>query len=94
MVLVVKNPPGMQEMQTDTGLIPELGRFPGGGHGNSLWYSCLENPHGQRSLADYSPQGCKEPDMTERLSTAQHMTLYEESRCTGLHLLFPRHRDA
>ena len=55
MVLVVKNPPGMQEMQTDTGLIPELGRFPGGGHGNSLWYSCLENPHGQSSLVGYSP---------------------------------------
>ena len=26
-------------------------------------------PHGQRSLADCSPQGCKESDMTERLST-------------------------
>ena len=36
MVLVVKNPPGMQEMQTDTGSIPGLGRLPGGGHGNSL----------------------------------------------------------
>ena len=26
------------------GLIPGLGRSPGGGHGNPLWYSCLENP--------------------------------------------------
>ena len=26
------------------GLIPGLGRFPGGGHGNPLQYSCLENP--------------------------------------------------
>ena len=32
---------------------------------------CLENPHGQRSLADYSPWGCKQSDTTERLSTAQ-----------------------
>ena len=32
----------------DLGLIPGLGRSPGGGHGNSLQYSCLENPHGQR----------------------------------------------
>ena len=48
--------------------IPGLGRSPGGGHGNPLQYSCLENPHGQRSLAGYSPQGCKELDMTERLS--------------------------
>ena len=28
----------------DTGLIPRLGRSPGGGHGSSLQYSCLENP--------------------------------------------------
>ena len=28
----------------DTGLIPELGRSPGEGHGNPLQYSCLENP--------------------------------------------------
>ena len=31
-------------------------------------YSCLENPHGQRSLAGYSPWGHKELDTTERLS--------------------------
>ena len=30
----------------DLGLIPGLGRTPGGGHGNLLQYSCLENPHG------------------------------------------------
>ena len=30
--------------------IPGLGRSPGGGHGNLLQYTCLENPHGQRSL--------------------------------------------
>ena len=35
----------------DLALILGLGRCPGGGHGNSLQYSCLENPHGQRSLA-------------------------------------------
>ena len=42
------------------------------GHGNPLQYSCLENPHGQRSPVGYSPWGHKESDMTERLSTAQH----------------------
>ena len=52
----------------DSCLIPGLGRFPGGGHGNPLQYSCLENPHGQRSLAGYSPWGCKESDMTEQLT--------------------------
>ena len=49
----------------------------GGGHRNSLQYSCLEkNPHGQRCLAGYSPWGHKELDMTEWLSTA-HLEIYE-----------------
>ena len=37
----------------------ELGRSLGGGHGNLLRYSCLENPMGQRSLVGYRPQGRK-----------------------------------
>ena len=49
----------------DLGSVLGLGRYPGGGHGNPLQYSCLENPHGQRSLEGYSPWGCKELDMTE-----------------------------
>ena len=60
---------------SDLGLIPGLGRAPGGGHGNPLQYTCLENPHGQRSLAGYSPWGRKELDTTEQLSTAQHIKL-------------------
>ena len=56
----------------DLGSVPRFGRFPGGGHGNPLQYSCLENPHGRRSLVGYSPCCHKESDMTEQLSTAQH----------------------
>ena len=48
----------------DLGSIPGLGRSPGGGHGNPLKYSCLENRHGQRSLAGYSPWDRKQSDMT------------------------------
>ena len=55
------------------GLIPGLGRAPGGGHGNPLQYSCLENPQGQRSLVGYSPWVHKKSDMTEQLSTAQQI---------------------
>ena len=55
----------------DLDSIPGLRKSPGGGHGSSLQYSGLENPHGQRSLAGYSPWGCKESDTTEPLSTAQ-----------------------
>ena len=58
----------------DLSSIPGSGRSPGGGHGNPLQCSCLENPHGQRNLVGYSPRSCKESDMTECLSTAQRMT--------------------
>ena len=50
----------------DLGLIPGVERSPGGGHGNPLEYSCLENPYGQRGLG-CSPWGRKESDMTERV---------------------------
>ena len=43
----------------DVGSIPGLGRSSGRGHGNPLQYSCLENPHRQKSLAGYSPWGCR-----------------------------------
>ena len=58
----------------DLGSIPGLGRSPGGGHGNTLQYSCLENPHRQRSLVGYSPWAHKELDMTERASTAHSIS--------------------
>ena len=57
---MVKNLPAMRETWVQ---FPGLGRSPGGGHGNPLQYSCLENPHGQRNLAGYSPWGRKELDM-------------------------------
>ena len=40
----------------DAGSITGSGRSPGGGHSNPLQYSCLENPHGQRSLVGCSPK--------------------------------------
>ena len=60
-MLVVKNTPANEVDVRDGGLIPGLGRSPGGGHGNPLQYSYLENPHGQRNLVGYN----KESDMTE-----------------------------
>ena len=76
MVLVVKNLPANAGDIRDAGLIPGLGRFPAEGHGKPLQYSCLENPHGQRSLVGYSTWGHKESDMTEQLSAAQHRAQY------------------
>ena len=44
---VVKNPPINAGDVSDLGLIPGWGRSPGGGHGNPLQDSCLENPMGR-----------------------------------------------
>ena len=57
----------------DPGSIPGSGRSPAGGHGNPLQYSCLENPHGQRSLVGYSPLGHKKSNTSEQPSPAQHI---------------------
>ena len=44
---MVKNLPVNGGEVRDAGSVPVLGRSPGGGHGNSLHYSCLENPTGR-----------------------------------------------
>ena len=67
--LMVKNPPANAGDVRTVGSIPGLGRPSGGGHSNLLQHPCLENPHGQRSLAGYCPCGHKESDTIEGLST-------------------------
>ena len=63
---MVKNSPANAGDARDVGLIPGLGRFPGGGRGNQLQYSCLENPMDRGAWQDtYSPWGRKELDTTE-----------------------------
>ena len=66
---MIENPPARQEtwIQSLSWEDPLEG-----GYGNPLQYSCLENPHGQRSLVGYSPWSLKESDTTERLSTENH----------------------
>ena len=80
----------------DLGLIPGSGRSPGGEHGNLLQYSCLGNPHGQRSLAGCSPWGRKESDMTEQLSTERtcsraHTHVYVQPNHFAIHLKLIQH---
>ena len=53
----------------NAGSVPGLARSPGGGNGNPLQYSCLKNPHGQRSQAGYGPYGPKSWTRLKRLST-------------------------
>ena len=54
------------------GFNPWSGRSPGGGHGNSNPVSLPGESHGQRSLAGYSPWGCKESDTTNNLTFHFH----------------------
>ena len=64
---MVKEPPARAEDIRDAGSIRGSGEFPGGGHGNPLQYSRLENPHGQRSLVGCRPWGPKESGKTEHV---------------------------
>ena len=63
--LLVKNSPADAE---DVSLIPVLGRFPGGGNGNPLQYSCQENPMDRRAW-QVTVHGVTELDMTEHTYT-------------------------
>ena len=64
-VPVVKNPPTNAGDIRDVGLISGA---PGGGHGNPLQYSCLENPVDRGAWGGYSPCGRKELDATKQLT--------------------------
>ena len=48
-MLAAKNPPADAGDARDASSIPRSGRSPGGGHGNPLQYSCLENPTDRRA---------------------------------------------
>ena len=67
------------------GLIPGSGRSPGIAHSNPVQYSCLENPHGQRSLGGYSPWSHRESDttvqLTHTLQTEFHYSSFKIFSC-------------
>ena len=63
------------------GSIPWSGRSPGGGQGNPFQYSCVENPMDRGAVTVvYSPQGCKELDITQQLNHPQQFKRLEVSR--------------
>ena len=69
---VVRNPTAGTRDTGDMGLIPGVGRFPWRRKWQSTPVFLLGESHGQKSLAGCSPWGCKESDMTERLSVNTH----------------------
>ena len=72
---VVKNPPATTGGAGDGGLIPESGRSPGGGNGNPLQYSCLENPWTEEpsGLQSMGSQRVRHNQATEQNT---HTTMY------------------
>ena len=70
--LVVKNPPANAEDIRDMGLIPGLGRSPGGGRGNRLQYSYLENPLDRGTWWATVHRVAKSQTQLKQLSTHVH----------------------
>ena len=64
--LVVKNLPAKAGDERGTDSVPELGRSPGGGHGNPLQYTSLENPM-DRGAWQATVHGVAELDTTEAI---------------------------
>ena len=71
-----KNPPANARDTGDLCLIHGSGRSSGGGNGNLLQYSCLENPT-DRGLWWATVQGVAESDTTELLSTGRNILVPE-----------------
>ena len=78
---VVKNLPANEGAAGDVGSIQGAGRFPGGGNGNPLQYSCLER---RRSLVGCSPWGREESDRTQRLPFHFSLSCIEEGNGNSL----------
>ena len=69
MVLEIKNPPANAGDVRDVGSIPGLGRSPGGGDGNPLQYSLLENPMDRGAWQAMVHRTAKTQTGLKRLST-------------------------
>ena len=94
--LVWKNSPANAGDIRDVGMIPGLGRSPGGGHGNPLQYSCLENPTDRGAWSATVHRVAKRQTRLKRLSmhtpvqTNTHIFVVEKgSYCTYCASTFP-----
>ena len=86
--VIVKNLPDNAGDSRDIGLHPGSGRFPGGGNGNSLLYSCLENPT-DRGVWSATVHGVTELDMTE---VTKHVCVHAHTH-THTHTHTERERE-
>ena len=81
MAPVVKNPLANTEDIRDVNLIPGSGRSPGGGHGNLLQYSCLENPmdRGAWQATAYRVAESDTTEATQHTHTHAHYSVWNIS---------------
>ena len=79
--LLVENPPANARDVRDRGLIPGSGRSPGGGNGNPLQYSCLENPMDRGAWWAMVHSVTKSQTRLKQLCRAQHTHM-----CVYVHL--------
>ena len=82
MALVVKNPAANAGDIRDTDLTPGSGRSSGGGHGNLLQYSCLENPMDREAWLATVHRGTKSQTWLKQLSA--HSPLKQSPSGLGL----------
>ena len=82
-LLVVKDQTAKAGDTTDTGSIPWWERSPGDGNGNSLQYSCLENPM-DREPGEFPYMGHKQSDPIEPRHTDVHIVLIQEKAEVGV----------
>ena len=75
MALVVKSLPANVGDIRDAGSIPGLGRSPGGGNGNPLQYSCLENRMGRGAWPAIVHRIAKSRTRLKRLNAETHTGL-------------------
>ena len=79
MALAVRNPPANADLR-DTGLTPGLGRSPGGGHGNPLQFSCLENPIDRGDWQATVHRVTKSQTRLKQLGTHEIFESYQEDK--------------
>ena len=87
---MVKNLPANAGDKTDVGSIPGSGRSPGGGHGNSLQYSCLENPRdrGAQGLKSIGSQRVRHYQRTITTSDDLQSFMYKNLNTDNMPFVF------
>ena len=75
----------VKDLPANAGVLRDAGLIPGGGHGNPLWYSCLENPMDRGAWRDTIHRVAKSQTQLKRLSTHAYNVRIVFSRYSHTH---------